>query len=521
MTPDTYKIKNALISVSDKTGIVEFATQLNKLGIIIYSTGGTAKLLAENNIPVKNVSDLTGFSEILDGRVKTLHPVIHAGLLADLNNEKHIKTMKQHNLISIDLVVVNLYPFEQVLKKEEEKEIDNISTEMIENIDIGGTAMLRSAAKNYKWTAVVTNPKHYQTILEHLNNNQSIPESFRLQLAGEVFNHTAHYDAIISSYFNKVNKIEFPETLTLTYNKAQDCRYGENPHQPAAVYGDFLNQFKVLHGKELSYNNVMDINSICELILEFHHKPTVAIVKHTNPCGVASANNFTEAYKLAFATDTTSPFGGIVALNGEVDEDFAKEIHPIFMEVIIATNFTDAALDILTKKKDRRLVIANYAQIKKKNVTYFRSLPNGMLYQHQDMPLFKSNGVKVVTNKRPNNDEIEKIIFAWKIVKHVKSNAIVYATKDRTLGIGAGQMSRVDSSRIAVEKAKINNLDLLGSVMASDAFLPFPDALMEAVNAGATIVIQPGGSIRDDEIIAEANKHEIIMCFTGMRHFKH
>ena len=519
MTPNTYKIKNALISVSDKTGIVEFAKELNKLEITIYSTGGTAKLLAENNIPVRNVSDLTGFPEILDGRVKTLHPIIHAGLLADLSNPEHTKTMDEHNLSSIDLVVVNLYPFEQVLQKEKEKGIDKVSSEMIENIDIGGPTMLRSAAKNYRWTAVVVNPNHYQKILEHLNTNQSISESFRLQLAGEVFNHTAHYDAIIAEYFNKVNKIEFPETFTFTYNKVQDCRYGENPHQPAAIYGDFLNQFKILHGKELSYNNVMDINAICELILEFD-KPTVAIVKHTNPCGVASANNFTDAYKLAFATDSVSPFGGIVALNGEVDEEFANEIHSVFMEVIIAEGFTPAALNILTKKKDRRLVVANYNQIKNAFGINFRSLPNGMLYQKQDTKLIE-NEIKTVTNKKPNAEEMEKLLFAWKIVKHIKSNAIIYATKDRTLGIGAGQMSRVDSSRIAVEKAKINGIDLANSVMASDAFLPFPDALLEAVNAGSTAVIQPGGSIRDAEVIEEANKHGLIMCFTGMRHFKH
>jgi phosphoribosylaminoimidazolecarboxamide formyltransferase/IMP cyclohydrolase len=305
----------------------------------------------------------------------------------------------------------------------------------------------------------------------------------------------------------------------MTYNKVQDCRYGENPHQPAAIYGDFLNQFKVLHGKELSYNNVMDINAICELILEFD-KPTVAIVKHTNPCGVATAKNFTEAYKLAYATDSVSPFGGIVALNGEVEEEFANEIHPIFMEVIIAENFTPAALEVLTKKKDRRLVVANYNQIRKAFGIYFRSLPNGMLYQKQDTKLLE-NELQVVTDKKPTADEIEKLLFAWKVVKHTKSNAIVYATKDRTLGIGAGQMSRVDSSRIAVEKAKIGGLDLMGSVMASDAFLPFPDALMEAVNAGSTAIIQPGGSVRDSEVIAEANKHGLVMCFTGMRHFKH
>jgi phosphoribosylaminoimidazolecarboxamide formyltransferase/IMP cyclohydrolase len=347
-------------------------------------------------------------------------------------------------------------------------------------------------------------------------------------LAGEVFNHTAHYDAIIAGYFNKVNKIDFPETLTVSYSKAQDCRYGENPHQPAAVYGNFISQFensnsliKKLHGKELSYNNVMDISAICELILEFE-KPTVAIVKHTNPCGVASADNFIDAYKLAYATDTVSPFGGIVALNGSVDKGFAEEIHSLFTEVIIAKSFSDDALEILTKKKDRRLVVANFAQIKNSMNYNYRSIPDGMLYQKTDLELYSNeNNLKIVTEKKPTVEEMESLIFAWKVAKYVKSNAIVYAKNNRTLGIGAGQMSRVDSSRIAVEKAKISGLDLTNSVMASDAFLPFPDALLEAVNAGATAVIQPGGSVRDAEVIAEANKHEIIMCFTGMRHFKH
>jgi phosphoribosylaminoimidazolecarboxamide formyltransferase/IMP cyclohydrolase len=399
---------------------------------------------------------------------------------------------------------------------------------LIENIDIGGPTMLRAAAKNYRWSAVVCNPKHYNKILEQLEKTQTISEDFRLQLAGEVFNHTAHYDAIIAGYFNTVNKIDFPETLTVSYSKAQDCRYGENPHQPAAVYGNFISQFensnsliKKLHGKELSYNNVMDISAICELILEFE-KPTVAIVKHTNPCGVASADNFVDAYKFAFATDTVSPFGGIVALNGAVDKDFAEEIHSLFTEVIIAKNFSDDALEILTKKKDRRLVIANFAQIKKSLQFNFRSIPDGMLYQKADFELYSNeNNLKIVTEKKPTVEEMENLLFAWKVVKYVKSNAIVYAKNNRTLGIGAGQMSRVDSSRIAVEKAKISGLDLTNSVMASDAFLPFPDALLEAVNAGATAVIQPGGSVRDEEVIAEANKHGIIMCFTGMRHFRH
>ena len=307
----------------------------------------------------------------------------------------------------------------------------------------------------------------------------------------------------------------------MSYSKAQDCRYGENPHQPAAVYGNFISQFEKLHGKELSYNNVLDINSTCELILEFE-KPTVAIVKHTNPCGVATNNSFVEAYKLAFATDTVSAFGGIVALNGNIDKDFAEEIHPLFTEVIIAQSFSDAALEILTKKKDRRLVTANFAQIKKSMNYSFRSIPDGMLYQKADLELYSNeNGFKVVTERKPTEEEMESLLFAWKIAKHIKSNAIVYAKNNRTLGIGAGQMSRVDSSRLAVEKSKISGLDLKNSVVASDAFLPFADALIEAVNSGATAVIQPGGSVRDEEVIAEANKHNIAMLFTGIRHFKH
>ncbi|MDR0926749.1 MAG: bifunctional phosphoribosylaminoimidazolecarboxamide formyltransferase/IMP cyclohydrolase [Ignavibacteria bacterium] len=521
MPPDTYKIKTALLSVSDKTGIVEFANVLLKHNITIYSTGGTAKMLADNNVPVHSVSELTNFPEVMDGRVKTLHPAVHGGLLADLGNAEHVKQLEEHHITSIDLLVVNLYPFEQVLKKETEKGIDKVSAEMIENIDIGGPTMLRSAAKNYRWSAVVVNPKHYPAIIDYIKQDGTIPEAFRLQLACEVFNHTAHYDAIIAGYFNKVCKIEYPNTITLSYTKAQDCRYGENPHQSAAVYGSFLNQFEKLHGKELSYNNVVDINSICELMLEFD-KPTVAIVKHTNPCGVASADNLVDAYKLAFATDTESPFGGIIALNGQLDKAFAVEVHSLFAEVIIATAFTPDALEILTKKKDRRLVVADFAKIRKALHYSFRSLPDGMLYQQADLELIDTTkNLQVVTKRQPSAIELEQMLFAWKIVKHTKSNAIVYGGKDRTLGIGAGQMSRVESSRIAIGRASQNKLDLHGCVCASDAFFPFADSLIEAIDAGATAVIQPGGSVRDAEVIAEADKHNIAMVFTGMRHFRH
>ncbi len=513
MKPDNYQIKTALISVSDKTGIVPFAQQLHEKNIIIYSTGGTAKLLQNNNIPAKNISELTNFLEILDGRVKTLHPTVHAGLLANLGNADHISQLNEHAINSIDLLVVNLYPFEQTLDNP-----DATHEELVENIDIGGPAMLRSAAKNYQWTAVVVNPSHYEEILKFIHKTGAIPEAFRLQLAGEVFNHTAHYDAVIAGYFNRKNDVEFPEMLTLSYKKAQNCRYGENPHQKAAVYGHFLSQFSKLHGKELSYNNVMDMNAICELILEFE-KPTVAIVKHTNPCGVASADNFLEAYKNAFATDTVSPFGGIIALNGLADKDFAEHIHSLFAEIIIAKDFTQEALSILTAKKDRRLVVANYGKIKASMQYSMRGLPEGLLYQRYDNMLYEK--MQVVTSRQPDENEIRDLLFAWKIAKHVKSNAIVYAKDERTLGIGAGQMSRVDSSRIAVQKSQIASLDLKGSVIASDAFFPFADALMEAIEAGATAVIQPGGSVRDSEVIETADRHNISMIFTGMRHFKH
>ena len=516
MLVDEYKIKTALISVSDKTGIVEFAQKLSERGIIIYSTGGTEKLLKENNVPAKSVTELTNFPEILNGRVKTLHPAVHAGLLADLGVEEHRNQIEKLNINSIDLLVVNLYPFEKTLKKE-----GVTHEELIENIDIGGPTMIRSAAKNYKWTAVVVNPSHYQTIIDYIDKNGAIPEEFRVKLAGEVFNHTAAYDALIAKYFNKINNIEFPETLTLSYRKVQDCRYGENSHQPAAVYGDFLDLFKKLHGKELSYNNIVDISAIAELMLEFDsNKPTVAIVKHTNPCGVATADNFVDAYKLAFATDTVSPFGGIVAINGVMDKDFASEIHSLFTEVIIASEFTPEALEILTKKRDRRLIVANFDNIRNSIGHAFKSIPSGMLYQRADK-LLCDGELKVVTKRKPSDEEMEALIFGWKIAKHVKSNAIVYAAKNRTLGIGAGQMSRVDSSRIAVEKAQMGNIDLKNSVVASDAFFPFADALMEAVNAGATAVIQPGGSVRDEEVIKAADENNIAMVFTGMRHFRH
>lgn len=515
ISPDSHKLKTALVSVSDKRGIVEFCKQLVDFGIKIYSTGGTFKTLASAGIEVFSVSDITSFPEILDGRVKTLHPALHSGLLAELDNDEHLAQLKEHNFSSIDLVVVNLYPFENKLS---EKAPHN---EMVENIDIGGPTMLRSAAKNYKWTAVVINPNRYEEIIKLLKeNNCCLSENYRAVLAGEVFSHTAYYDSLISNYFNKYNDNNIPDKLNLSYNKVQDLRYGENPHQQAALYGYFNDIFEKIHGKELSYNNILDINSAAQLIIEFE-EPSCAIIKHTNPCGVASAEDIKTAFNLAFSTDTVSPFGGIIVFNREVDEDTANAIHGIFTELIIAPNFTETAFEILSKKKDRRLIrfapqqIANYLD------KDCRSVVGGLLVQSNDKYLIDKSKLQVVTERKPNDEEMNSLLFAWKVCKHVKSNAIVYTNGKQTLAIGAGQMSRVDSSRIAVEKAKLMNLNLKSCVVASDAFFPFADGLIEANEAGAIAVIQPGGSVRDNEVIEEANKRNMTMVFTGLRHFRH
>lgn len=514
-TPDNHKIETAIVSVSDKSGLAEFCRELTDLGIKIYSTGGTLNLLKTENIPAESISALTGFPEIMDGRVKTLHPAVHGGLLADLGEAQHSRQLEEHNLRSIDLLVVNLYPFEQTLAK------NAPHYEMIENIDIGGPAMLRSAGKNYKWTAPVTNPARYSEIVEMLKSrNCTLPEDYRLKLAGEVFSHTAYYDSLIAGYFNKLNGIGLPEASAFPLKIAQGLRYGENPHQNAALYGSFLEIFSKLHGKELSYNNILDIDAAARLIGEFD-KPACAIIKHTNPCGAAVAENICDAYNLAFETDKVSPFGGIIAFNRTIDLKTAEAVHSLFTELIIAPDFEDGAMELLTKKKDRRLIKADFASVKSSLGYDYRSVAAGFLAQKADSVLFEKADFKVVTKRSPTVDEMNALLFAWIIVKHVKSNAIVYAAKDRTLAIGAGQMSRVDSSRIAVEKAKLSGLSLIGSVMASDAFFPFADGLLEAASAGATAVIQPGGSVRDNEVIAAADERNIAMIFTGMRHFRH
>lgn len=517
-TPSTHKIQRAIISVSDKSGIAEFAQKLNNLGVEIYSTGGTKAKISEAGVPVKSVSELTNFPEVLGGRVKTLHPAIHSGILADLGKQEHLDELKEHNLESIDLLVVNLYPFEETLKKNAPHD------DMIENIDIGGPTMLRAAAKNYKWTAVVVNPDKYETVLESLSNNENtLPEELRVQLAGEVFEHTARYDSVISNYFNTHNKIELPKTVNISFNKEQDLRYGENPHQSAALYGNITEIFDKLHGKDLSYNNIIDIDSAARIINEFSDddEPTVSIIKHTNPCGVGRGNNLVSAYENAFETDKVSPFGGIIAMNKTLDMQMAEKIHSMFTEVLIAPDFEPEALEHLMKKKDRRLIKLNYDKLKEAQGYELKSVLGGLLSQSADSVLINNEKMQVVTDREPTDDEWQALMFNWKVCKHVKSNAIVYGKKDRTLGIGAGQMSRIDSSRIAVEKSKLMELDLQGSVVASDAFFPFADGLLEAVKAGATAVIQPGGSIRDEEVIKAANENNIAMIFTGMRHFKH
>jgi len=512
---DNHKIKRSLISVSDKTGIVEFASELTNLNIEIYSTGGTAKALKDAGLPVRSVSDLTGYPEILGGRVKTLNPIIHGGLLADLSNQDHINQMNKNNINSIDLVIVNLYPFEKTLQNKSSTHHD-----LIENIDIGGPAMLRASAKNYKWTAVVINPNRYTKILEFLNENGAIPEYYRLELAGEVFNHTAAYDTMIGNYFIEINKVKTPEKLNLSYNLTQQLRYGENPHQSAALYGNFECIFKKLHGKELSFNNILDINAAAGLILEFS-EPALAIIKHTNPCGMAIGDNLSDAFNKAFATDNVSPFGGIIAVNRTIDLETAETMHSLFTEVIIAPDFTQEALELLTKKKDRRLIRASLEDLNCALQEDFRSVAGGLLIQDLDRINLLEENLKVVTKRAPTVDEMNALLFGWRVCKHVKSNAIVYAASDRTLAIGAGQMSRVDSSRIAVEKATMNNISLIGSVIASDAFFPFDDGVKQAAEAGATAIIQPGGSIRDDEVIRTADELNMAMIFTGIRHFKH
>lgn len=506
--------KLALISVSDKTGVLEFAKELvHHHHYTILSTGGTAKLLSSNGIPVTEVSDYTGFPEMMDGRVKTLHPKIHGGLLCLRSNPSHMEQAKEHNINMIDLIVVNLYPFEATVAK------PNCTLEdAIENIDIGGPSMLRSAAKNHADVTVVCDNKDYPAVLEAIRKGGDELQQLRRRLALKVYQRTSAYDAAIASYLNeKYNDGALPETLNIGLPMVQKMRYGENPHQQAALYGDFNKSFKQLHGKELSYNNIIDITAAAELISEFE-KPTLAILKHTNPCGVASCDNLVEAWNQAFETDKQAPFGGIIVINRKMEEDLAEIISHIFSEVIIAPDYSDRAIEILTKKKNLRVMVSTYKNRPKLQI---KSVIGGVLAQTSDSIEELKANMKVVTKRQPTDEEWRALLFGWKVVKHVKSNAIVYAGCERTLGVGAGQMSRVDSSNIAVWKAGEAKLPLKGSVIASDAFFPFADGLIAAANAGATAAIQPGGSVRDEEVIAAADANNMAMVFTSVRHFRH
>jgi phosphoribosylaminoimidazolecarboxamide formyltransferase/IMP cyclohydrolase len=516
---DNVVIKRALISVSDKTGIEEFAKSLESFGVEIISTGGTLSALKKAGVNAKSISTVTEFPEIMDGRVKTLHPKIHGGLLAVADNPKHVGEMREHGIEAIDLLVVNLYPFEQTIAK------NGISLDdAVEQIDIGGPAMLRAAAKNFGSKTVVTNPGTYEKIVNEMKaHDGAVTAATRFTLAKETFRHTSRYDAAIFTYLSSVkerrNPSTIPDVFFATHPKASGLRYGENPHQSAALYGTFNDIFRQLHGKELSYNNIMDIQAAVELLEEFD-EPTVVIIKHTNPCGVGSGATLAEAYGKALATDSKSAFGGIVAVNRPLDDDAAQKIDRVFTEVIIAPEYPDTTLEFLKKKKDRRLIIQT-RPLRDELGLAVRSVAGGVLVQTPDIRTFGDKEPVVVTKRAPTDAERTSLTFAWKVAKHVKSNAIVYALADRTIGVGAGQMSRFDASRIAVLKAGDAGLDVGGTAVASDAFFPFADGLLEAVKAGATAVIQPGGSMRDEEVIKAADDNNIAMLFTGIRHFRH
>jgi phosphoribosylaminoimidazolecarboxamide formyltransferase / IMP cyclohydrolase len=506
------KITRALISVSDKTGVAAFARVLEHQGVDIISTGGTAELLRKEKIPVREISSFTAFPEVLEGRVKTLHPRVHGGLLYKRGNPKHEAEARECGFEPIDLVVVNLYPFEATIAKP-----DVTLAEAIENIDIGGPSMIRSAAKNYESVTVVVDPADYDTVLENMrDNNGETTLKLRERLAIKAFIKTSEYDRAIGTFLNKEQTTDASFSLSLPL--VTRLRYGENPHQSAALYGDFDRHFEKLHGKELSFNNILDISAATNLIGEFE-EPTVAILKHTNPCGVGSDADLRKAWDKAFATDKQAPFGGIIICNRSVSEPLAKVISEIFSEVIIAPDFEAEARSILQKKKNLRLIRFATSPIEARPAVDVRSVCGGVLVQDADAA--EKIARNVVTRRRPTKTELNAMLFGWRVVKHVKSNAIVYARADRTLGIGAGQMSRIDASRIAIWKAKEAGLLLKGSAVASDGFFPFPDGLIAAADAGATCAIQPGGSVRDEEVIAAANQRNMAMIVTGIRHFRH
>lgn len=513
-------IKRALISVSDKTGIVDLAKDLESMGVEIISTGGTAKTLSDAGIKVINISDITGFPECLDGRVKTLHPKVHGGLLAMRSNEDHMKQIKELEIEPIDIVIINLYPFKQTILK------GNVDLEeAIENIDIGGPTMLRAAAKNYQDVVVIVDPRDYKMVLDEVKASKEISVKTKFKLAYKVFEHTSHYDTLIAKYLrDKIGEEEFPETLSLTFEKMQDMRYGENPHQKAVFYKEVganigcITAAKQLHGKELSYNNINDANGALELLKEFD-EPTVVAVKHANPCGVASSSNIYDAYVKAYEADPVSIFGGIVALNREVDQKTAQEINKIFVEIVIAPSFSEEAVNILAQKKNIRLLELDNISAKLPAGTYdMKKVAGGLLVQNYNNELLNEQDLTYVTEKKPTKEEMEDLIFAMKVVKHTKSNGIALAKGKQSLGVGPGQTNRIMAAKIAIEYGKDRTK---GGVLASDAFFPFPDCVEAAAEAGITAIIQPGGSKNDQESIDACNKYGIAMVFTGMRHFKH
>ena len=513
------KIQRALLSVSDKDGLPALATTLTAAGIELISTGGTAKALREAGLAVTDLSSYTGFPEMLEGRVKTLHPKVHGGLLFIRGDPTHEAAARLHGIQPIDLVVVNLYPFEQTISR------PNVSLhEAIENIDIGGPSMLRSAAKNHESVTVVVDPADYGVVAEQIRERGSTTLELRRRLAAKVFARTAAYDAAIAAHLNKVlaapSAQALPASLLIQASLVQSLRYGENPHQAAALYGRFRDYFHQLHGKELSVNNILDLTAVSALLAEFSSDPpTLAILKHTNPCGVGQGANLRDAWEKAFATDRQAPFGGIIAVNRPLDAGCAEAISEIFSEVIVAPDFSADALAVLQKKKNLRLLRILKSPVEAEPWELRSAGADSFLLQQRDTQVTQS--LKVVTRRQPTDEELRGMLFGWRIVKHVKSNAIVYAAADRTLGIGAGQMSRVDASRLAVWKAGEAGLSLRGSVVCSDAFFPFADGLIAAADAGAAAAIQPGGSVRDAEVIAAADGRGMAMAFTGVRHFRH
>ena len=514
------KIKKALISVSDKSNVLELAKSLSSYDIEILSTGGTAKLLKENKINVTEVSDYTKFPEMLDGRVKTLHPKIHGGILGRRDNPEHNETMKNHEIDPIDLVVVNLYPFEETINQE-----GCTLEHAIENIDIGGPAMIRSAAKNYQHVAVLTNPKDYKSFTDEINKNQgSITLDLSFSLAKKAFEKTSAYDSVINNYLSSDSQNQFPDQLTKTISKVMDLRYGENPHQGAAFYKDSsedvgsLSSFDQIQGKELSFNNLNDSDTAWECVKKFS-QPTCVIVKHANPCGVSINRDSLKSYKLALASDPVSAFGGIVSCNFKINKTLALELNKIFLEVIIANGFEANALKILKKKKNIRIIDAS--EVMMKDLIRFGSVNESILTQSEDLKIFEPKDFKIVSKLKPNKSQLKNLIFAFNVCRYVKSNAIVLACHEATVGIGSGQPSRLDSCQIAIDKMnKFQNLKE-DVVAASDAFFPFVDGIEKLVQSGVSAVIQPSGSIRDKEIIKFANQTGTILVFSKTRHFRH